>query len=98
MFGNNRLLLQGLTRVITIEPSLSCHSDGAFHYCHSDGALRLCHPEERSDEGSSSGQAARPKNLNVAQGKLPEEESLEILRCAQNDIWLLNTLGYGGAR
>ena len=72
----------------------SCHSERAFHYCHSEGALRLCHPEERSDEGSSSGQAARPKNLNVAQGKLPEEESLAILRFAQNDIWLLlNTLG-----
>jgi hypothetical protein len=88
MFGNNRLLLRGLTRVITIEPSLSCHSEGA-PFCHSEGAFHYCHSEG----------AQRPKNLNVAQGKLPEEESLEILRFAQNDISvLLDTLGEGGTQ
>ena len=49
--------------------------------------LPSCHSER----------AQRPKNLHVAQGKLPEEESLEILRSAQNDIRLLPvTLGQGG--
>jgi hypothetical protein len=78
MFGNNRQSLRApyqplpcLPRVITIESSLPCHSEGA----------------------------QRPKNPDVAQGKLPEEESLEILRFAQNDIWmLLDTLGEGGAK
>ncbi|MBM3143276.1 MAG: hypothetical protein FJ005_09610 [Chloroflexi bacterium] len=77
---HNHQSLRGLTRIITIEPSLSCHSEGAFHYCHSEGAQR-------------------PKNLNVAQGKLPEEESLEILRFAQNDIGVrLDTLSEGGTK
>ena len=64
----------------------SCHSERAFHYCHSEGTT-LCHSEG----------AQRPKNLTVSQGKSPEEESLQILRFAQNDIrLLLDTLGEGG--
>jgi hypothetical protein len=39
-----------------------------FAFCHPEGALRPCHLEERSDEGSGSGQAPRPKDL--PQGKL----------------------------